>query len=181
MTKSLRCWSSSSSAWQSNLYGILTYRSKATGTSARNAVVPVARCSQSRDCCIGNHLLVFVVSPLVSSHFQTENVLRERSFHSIHLPRSECHPKLWLLYSLSEKSKCIASVWNRCCMTWSAKWHMSSFWINAITFFISDSGTQKARRLIVKNRSSFLSNVKYISHLCAIYACIIPAEPISIS
>lgn len=58
------------------------------------AEVLVARCSQSRDCCIGNHLLVFVVSPFVSSHFQTENVLRERSFRSIHLPRSECHPKL---------------------------------------------------------------------------------------
>lgn len=48
---------------------------KATNTSARNAVMLVARCLQSRDCCIGNHLLVFVVSPFVSSHFQTENVL----------------------------------------------------------------------------------------------------------
>ena len=93
------------SAWQSNLYGILTYRSKATGTSARNAVVPVARCSQSRDCCIGNHLLVFVVSPLVSSHFQTENVLRERSFHSIHLPRSECHPKVMIALFAKRKVK----------------------------------------------------------------------------
>lgn len=78
---------------------------KATNTSARNAVVLVARCSQSRDCCIGNHLLVFVVSPFVSSHFQTENVLRERSFRSIHLPRSECHPKVMIALFAKRKVK----------------------------------------------------------------------------
>lgn len=65
----------------------------------------VARCSQSRDCCIGNHLLVFVVSPFVSSHFQTENVLRERSFRSIHLPRSECHPKVMIALFAKRKVK----------------------------------------------------------------------------
>lgn len=78
---------------------------KATGTTAFLAEVPVARCSQSRDCCIGNHLLVFVVSPFVSSHFQTENVLRERSFRSIHLPRSECHPKVMIALFAKRKVK----------------------------------------------------------------------------
>lgn len=78
---------------------------KATGTTAFLAEVPVARCSQSRDCCIGNHLLVFVISPFVSSHFQTENVLRERSFRSIHLPRSECHPKVMIALFAKRKVK----------------------------------------------------------------------------